>query len=163
MSPIYKSRLRFCLLMHLMIWVLMLAKLTPSLLDRFNIFILQVEELYIPPPRLWEWVWAATILLSPLALTAIRRNRSGPLRLYALSTALLGLGSLATAVAVFFDDLWSIVVDKDGTDVEKWRTYPIALLWLIFITIAFQVHVFSVVVSCQLIRSWEIRGSKKST
>ena len=43
-----KTRLKCCLFFHLLLAVVMLLKLLPDILDKLNIFILEVEELEIP-------------------------------------------------------------------------------------------------------------------
>lgn len=43
-----KSRLKACLFFHILLFFLMLAKLSADIFDRLDIFILEIEELEIP-------------------------------------------------------------------------------------------------------------------
>uniref|UniRef100_A0ABD2XFY0 Protein pellino n=1 Tax=Trichogramma kaykai TaxID=54128 RepID=A0ABD2XFY0_9HYME len=47
-SAVNKSRLRYCIFFHYILFFVMLAKLSADILDRFNIFILEIEELAVP-------------------------------------------------------------------------------------------------------------------
>jgi len=44
-----KGRLRKCIFFHLILALLMITKLMPDFLDRLDIFILEIEELEVPP------------------------------------------------------------------------------------------------------------------
>lgn len=43
-----KNRLKYCILFHYILFFLMGAKLCPDVLDRLDIFVLEIEELEIP-------------------------------------------------------------------------------------------------------------------
>lgn len=43
-----KSRLKYCILFHYLLFFLMVAKLCPDVLDRLDVFVLEIEELEIP-------------------------------------------------------------------------------------------------------------------
>lgn len=43
-----KIRLKYCILFHYLIFFLMVAKLCPDVLDKLDIFVLEIEELEIP-------------------------------------------------------------------------------------------------------------------
>jgi hypothetical protein len=51
-SALNKSRLKFCIFCHCALFLVMLAKLSADILDRLDIFILEIEELRVPKP-LW--------------------------------------------------------------------------------------------------------------
>lgn len=46
-----KSRLKYCIFFHYLLFFAMLAKLSADILDRLDIFILEIEELQIPKVR----------------------------------------------------------------------------------------------------------------
>ena len=46
-----KSRLKWSILVHALMTLVMLAKLMPEILDRIDIFVLEVEELFLPKVR----------------------------------------------------------------------------------------------------------------
>lgn len=60
----------------------MLLKLSQDILDRLDIFILELEELEIPKPMRWEWIWFFSTLLSYFGMTGLRRNKVSNLQLY---------------------------------------------------------------------------------
>jgi len=47
-SAVNKSRLKTCIFFHILLFLVMLFKLLPDILDRVDIFVLEVEELQIP-------------------------------------------------------------------------------------------------------------------
>ena len=47
-SALSKSRLKACLFFHILLFFLMMAKLSADILDRLDIFILEIEELEVP-------------------------------------------------------------------------------------------------------------------
>merc|ERR1719342_1659418 len=52
----------------------MLAKLLPAILDKLDIFVMELEELFIPKPDLWEWVWLGSLLATIPAFMASKKN-----------------------------------------------------------------------------------------
>jgi len=47
-SALNKSRLKYCIFFHYLLFFAMLAKLSADILDRLDIFILEIEELQVP-------------------------------------------------------------------------------------------------------------------
>lgn len=47
-SALNKSRLKYCIFFHYLLFFAMLAKLSTDILDRLDIFILEIEELQVP-------------------------------------------------------------------------------------------------------------------
>jgi len=47
-SATNKSRLKYCIFFHYLLFFVMLAKLSADILDYLDIFILEIEELQIP-------------------------------------------------------------------------------------------------------------------
>lgn len=47
-SVLNKSRLKCCIFFHYLLFIVMLAKLSADILDKLDIFILEIEELSIP-------------------------------------------------------------------------------------------------------------------
>lgn len=52
LSALNKSRLKFCIFFHYLMFFVMLGKLSADILDKLDIFILEIEELRVPKP-LW--------------------------------------------------------------------------------------------------------------
>lgn len=51
-SALNKSRLKFCIFFHYLLFFVLLGKLSADILDKLDIFILEIEELRVPKP-LW--------------------------------------------------------------------------------------------------------------
>lgn len=47
-SATNKSRLKYCIFFHYLLFFVMLAKLQADILDHLDIFILEIEELQVP-------------------------------------------------------------------------------------------------------------------
>ena len=47
-SALSKSRLKACLFLHILLFFLLLTKLSADIFDRLDIFILEIEELEVP-------------------------------------------------------------------------------------------------------------------
>uniref|UniRef100_A0A023GI86 Putative conserved plasma membrane protein n=1 Tax=Amblyomma triste TaxID=251400 RepID=A0A023GI86_AMBTT len=155
-SAVYKTRLKFSMLLHFLLFLAMCAKLAEDVLDRLDIFILELEELYIPKPLLWEWVWLASLVFTLPGLTAIRRNRASSMKAYAIGTFLLGLCPVFGAAVYFFRDMYAYVQHGHAVrGVELWQGYPVAVLWYAFLTVAFQVHMFSLYFAVRLVLAWQ--------
>ncbi|XP_076655973.1 jagunal isoform X2 [Halictus rubicundus] len=105
-SATNKSRLKYCIFFHYLLFFVMLAKLSADILDHLDIFILEIEELQVPQPLWWEYIWCSSLMLSFLALSAIKRNRIRTLRQYIIGIILLGYGPLLYAVVYYFKDVW---------------------------------------------------------
>lgn len=155
-SAIYKTRLKTAMLLHFFLFLAMCAKLAEDVLDRLDVFILELEELYIPKPLLWEWVWLASVLFALPGLTAVRRNRPSSMKVYVVGTVLLGLCPVIGAAGYFFKDMYAFVQHGHAVQgVELWQGYPVAVLWYAFLTVAFQAHMFSLYFAVRLILAWQ--------
>ena len=60
----------------------MFAKLLPDILDRLDIFILEIEELQVPKPQLWEHLWCLSIIVTFFGLSAIKKNKINVINQY---------------------------------------------------------------------------------
>lgn len=149
-----KKRLRFVVVLHLLIAFLMAVKLLPTILDQLNIFWQPIEELYIPMARPWEWIWFSGIFVASLSFKAIRTNNSPQLKFFLLSTTLNCIFPLLNCAYIFASDFWKYFTTRDAQRTsEIWRGYPVALYWYIFIGVAIQVHFFELYFGRELLRS----------
>ncbi|XP_050314123.1 protein jagunal [Anthonomus grandis grandis] len=169
MSVINKGRLRYCIFFHYFLTFAMLAKLTPCILDRFNWFILAIEELQVPEPFAWEWIWLSSFIVSVLALDATKRNNVNRMKQYIFAIGLLGIGPLLYAICYWMPEvLIYLTMSYDDpnydyyedylADLEYWKGYPCGLLWFVFITMAMQIHVFAIYFGYNLMKAWRARG-----
>ena len=161
-SATNKSRLKYCIFFHYLLFFVMLAKLSADILDHLDIFILEIEELQVPQPLWWEYIWCASLMSSFLALSAVKRNRIKMLQQYMIGIVLLGYGPLLYAVVYYFKDVWKYLTVGKADEVHIWQGLPYGLLWYAFILLASQVHSFSLFFSWNLLVAWKTRGSKKA-
>ena len=160
-SATNKSRLKYCIFFHYLLFFVMLAKLSADILDHLDIFILEIEELQVPQPLWWEYAWCASLMSSFLALSAVKRNRIKMLQQYMIGIVLLGYGPLLYAVVYYFKDVWKYLTIGKADEVHIWQGLPYGLLWYAFVLLASQVHSFSLFFSWNLLVAWKTRGSKK--
>ncbi|KAI4497855.1 hypothetical protein M0802_006971 [Mischocyttarus mexicanus] len=166
-SATNKSRLKYCIFFHYLLFFVMLAKLSADILDRLDIFILEIEELLIPQtfflcqPLWWEYIWCTSLLLSFLALSAIKKNKVKTLQRYMIGLVILGYGSILYAMVYYFKDVWRYLTVGKTEDIQLWQGLPYGMLWYAFILLASQVHSFSLYFSWNLIIAWKTRGGKK--
>jgi protein jagunal, putative len=148
--------------MHILLFVLMMIKLSDDILDRLDIFILELQGLYIPKPLAWEWIWSSSILLTFIAKRAMKKNDVALMKLYGVLIFLMSLSPVLYAFGYFFNDFYSFVLTKDIKQVsEKWQKYPLALLWYVFLAISFQVHISQIIFAFILTHAWSVKKGKK--
>lgn len=164
-SALNKSRLKYCIFFHNMLFLVMLAKLSADILDKLDIFILEIEELQIPQPLYWEYIWCLSLLVSFLGLTSIKKNNIKLLGRYMYGITLLGFGPLLYCLVYYCSDVWSYLFydpDEDDSaeiDIEMWQGFPYGLLWYGFVLLASQVHFFQLHFSYSLLKAWRARGA----
>ncbi|KFM59678.1 Protein jagunal, partial [Stegodyphus mimosarum] len=157
LSALYKSRLRFCIFLHFLLFLVMCAKLSQDILDRMEVFILELEELYIPKPLPWEYLWTLSILFGFIGLRALSRNRLSSLNTYSAGTVVFALCPLLGAAIYFFNDVWEYAGKKGEADIQMWQGFPVAVWWYGFIMIALQIHIFSLFFAAKLIKIWRVK------
>ncbi|KAK7076711.1 Jagn1p, partial [Halocaridina rubra] len=150
-----KGRLRKCVFFHLLLALLMVVKMVPDILDRLDIFILEIEELEVPQPLKWEYIWLGGSLASFLGLTAIRRNRILLLQVYFLLINLFSTVPVLLASMIYFSDFLEYCSEDEPQDLQLWQGYPVAVLWYCFILVSMQVHVFTLIFAWKLIIAWK--------
>ena len=104
----------------------MLAKLTSDILDRLDIFVLEIEELEVPAPLWWEYIWLASLLTSFLGLSASKSNKIRDMQKYMIALGLFAVLPLLYCFIYYFGDVWEYLMleDKsavDETDIFLWR------------------------------------------
>ena len=104
----------------------MLAKLSADILDRLDIFILEIEELEIPSPLWWEYVWSLSIFISFIGLSAVRGNIIRKMQKYLIGIVLVGILPLVYCFLYYFSDVLDYMTaetgaDLDETDIVIWR------------------------------------------
>lgn len=164
-STLNKSRLKYCIFFHYFLFFAMLAKLVPCILDWFNVFILDIEELEVPEPYLWEWIWLSSLVVSFFCLDAIKKSNLSSLQYYMMGLVLFGYLPLVYAILFWFPDVWVYLMSDEyanTSDIVYWKEYPYGLLWYAFILLALQVHSFSMYFSYNLMTALKSRGTRKA-
>ncbi|CAG0891393.1 unnamed protein product [Cyprideis torosa] len=157
-----KSRLKVAAFFHVILIVAMLCKLSADILDRLDIFILEIEELYIPKPLFWEYAWLVSFSVTCLGLSAAQRNRVRPMKMFRIAILVLGLGPILFAMGYYFNDVWAYIRHGERQKIQIWMGYPYALLWYIFLIAALQLHSLQLYFSGQLLQAWCSRGVVRS-
>lgn len=165
-SAINKSRLKYCIFFHYLLFFGMLAKLSADILDRLDIFILDIEELRVPQPLLWEYVWCLSILLSFVGLSAAKSNRILQMKKYMIGLGVFGIVPMLYAIIYYFRDAIDYMtleedVDVADTDIHMWQGVPYGLLWYGFVIIGLQIHGFSLYFAWNLISAWRSRTAMR--
>jgi hypothetical protein len=139
----------------------MLIKLSEDILDRLDIFILELQELFIPKPKLWEWIWAASIIFSWTGFKAIRKNNVTNMKIYVVMTIVFSLLPILYCIGYYFGDFITYFEERSVENVsEVWGGKPLCIPWTLFGVVCLQVHFFQLWFSFSLIRAWTIKKSK---
>ena len=81
-----KYRLKWAIFSHYLLLFVMLLKLTPEVLDRLDVFVLEVEELFVPAPLLWEWLWLLSAPVTILGLNTVKSSSLNSCKQFLLGT-----------------------------------------------------------------------------
>lgn len=117
-SAINKSRLKYCLFFHYLLFFGMLAKLAADILDRLDIFILEIEELRVPAPLWWEYVWCLSIVLSFVGLSAAKGNRILQMKKFMMGLGIFGILPMFYCFIYYFRDAIDYMTLEEGVDVN---------------------------------------------
>ena len=153
-TALTKKRLKFLTILHMLIACLMLVKLTSTILDMLDIFWEDLEALYIPPATPWEWVWLSSVLYAIVSFRAIKYNSLIGLKIFMAGITLFGLLPLLYCAYYWLPDFRTFLHTRDASKTsERWRDYPVALYWYIFLFVALQVHAAELYLSIDLHKS----------
>merc|ERR1719357_2419066 len=124
--------------MHYTLVFCMISKLMPDILDKVDVFILEVEELFVPKPYLWEWLWMLSVAVTFFGLSACKNSN------------LIGMVLHAPQVYTFlFEEEEELV-----RDITMWQGYPYSVLWYAFFFLALQVHCYELYFANCLMKAW---------
>lgn len=157
-----KYRLKVCLFVHLLLFIFMAVKLVPDILDKLNVFILEVEELEVPKPVKWEYLWTFSMIYSFFAMSACKKNSTFFLQVYLGGIIAMGLAPAVFAVCFYLPDVYRFISTGSSEGQLVWQGYPYSMMNMAFLLVALQVHVFSFFFSVRLLSAWKVRGAKKA-
>lgn len=104
----------------------MLAKLSSDILDRLDIFILEIEELQVPAPLWWEYIWCTSILMSFIGLSAAKGNKIKDMKQYIIGIVVTAVLPLLYCSIYYLSDILEYInldkeTDIEDTDIFVWR------------------------------------------
>uniref|UniRef100_A0A2M4AN31 Putative conserved plasma membrane protein n=1 Tax=Anopheles triannulatus TaxID=58253 RepID=A0A2M4AN31_9DIPT len=117
-SALNKSRLKYCIFFHYLLFFVMLVKLSADILDRLDIFILEIEELQIPTPLWWEYFWCLSVFLSFFGLAAVRGNRINDMKKYMVGISTIAFVPLLYCIFYYLNDVLEYISLEEGTELE---------------------------------------------
>lgn len=112
---------------HYLLFFVMLAKLSADILDKLDIFVLEIEELQIPNPLWWEYVWCLSILTTFVGLWATKQNRVRTMQQYVAGIIVFGFVPLIICLVYYFNDVIGYLsysdedVDIEDSEITLWR------------------------------------------
>ncbi|CAG9761142.1 unnamed protein product [Ceutorhynchus assimilis] len=154
---ISKAGLRKCALIHYLLGLLMLFKLTAFNVEKVNA---AIQELLIPEPDAWEWVWIASLLVTAFAIQDCDKGDIASLRYYMIFMVVLGIFPLIWGGTIWFSDAWAYLFAYDAPfHIVYWNGYPAGIIWYHFIMFTLLVHGFFLYFSFKLVNAWEARNN----
>lgn len=114
----------------------MLVKLSADILDRLDIFILEIEELQIPQPLWWEYFWCLSVFLSYFGLTAARRNRINDMKKYMVGISTVAFVPLLYCLIYYLNDVSEYISLEKGTELEDTDIF----VWQVIVSTNLQPH-----------------------
>lgn len=126
-SALNKSRFKAATMFHYLLFFVMLAKLSADILDKLDVFVLEIEELQVPTPLWWEYIWCMSILTTFVGLWATKRNRVRTMQQYIAGIVVFGVIPLVFCLIYYFNDVIGYLsyddedVDIEDSDIVFWR------------------------------------------
>jgi len=159
-----KNRLKWTIFFHYIMVFVIISKLMPDILDKVDVFILEVEELFVPKPLLWEWLWILSVPVTFFGLSACKKSNLIAIRRFMLGSLLFSLLPIFIGMVVHAPQAYSFLVEEEeeeeGVEAEPadeiimWQGYPYAVLWYAFFFLALQVHCYELYFANCLMKAW---------
>lgn len=155
-----KNRLKWAISVHFYLLFLVLSKLTPDILDKLDIFVLELEELFVPKPLFWEWLWLLSVPVTFFGLSATKTSSLAALKRFLIGTLLFSLLPILVGMGLHFYDVYEFLSEGLSDNVAVWQGYPYSVLWYAFFFVALQVHLYEIYFGNCLLQAW-IPAAKK--
>ena len=159
-SATNKWRLKFVCILHFMLVVIMLLRLSTSLFVLFGVrppgFL---QKLKLPRGNGWEYAWIMSGTAAVVGLMALPRNRVLLLKQYMLGIVTFGIGPILYATYDLSDEMWDFYNTHEAK--LKFRGFPMVVIWSMFLAISLQLHSFGIYFAWQLKAAWQPRGDRK--
>merc|ERR1712130_435345 len=157
-----KNRLKWAIFSHYILLFILLAKLTPEVLDRLDVFVLELEELFVPKPLLWEWLWLLSTPVTILGLNACKNSSLKSCKQFLIGTLTCSLLPIIIGMVSHAQDCYEFLAEGPSDDVQMWQGYPYAMLCYLFFLFALQVHFFQLYFANSLMQAWTCIQAKKA-
>lgn len=156
-----KNRLKWAIFLHYSLLFLILCKLTPDILDRLDIFVLEVEELFVPKPLIWEWLWLLSIPVTVFGLSACKHSSLKSIKQFLVGTMICALVPVMLGMSLHAMDVYEFITEGVSENIMLWQGYPYAVLWYAFFFVALQVHLYEIYFGNCLMKAWLPLTKKK--
>jgi len=157
-----KNRLKWAISIHFYLLFLMLTKLSPDILDRLDIFVLELEELFVPKPLFWEWTWLLSIPVTFFGLSATKTTNLKAIQQFLIGTLLFSLLPILVGMGLHFYDCYEFLTEGLSENVVVWQGYPYSVLWYAFFFVALQVHLYEIYFGNCLMQAWLPTAKKQA-
>jgi len=149
-----KNRLKWAISVHFYLLFLVLTKLTPDILDKLDVFVLELEELFVPKPLFWEWLWLLSAPVTFFGLSAAKHNNLQAIKRFLIGTLLFSLLPVLLGMGLHFYDCYEFLSEGLSENVVIWQGYPYSVLWYAFFFVALQVHLYEIYFANCLLQAW---------
>ena len=99
----------------------MLLKLTPEVLDRLDVFVLEVEELFVPTPLVWEWLWLLSIPVTIAGLNTCKQNSLKSCKQFLIGTLVFSLLPVMIGMVCHGQDCYEFLTEGLTDNVIVWQ------------------------------------------
>merc|ERR1712168_1297848 len=149
-----KERLKWSIFIHYILLFLMLTKLMPEVLDKCDVFVLEVEELFVPKPLIWEWLWLLSIPVTIFGLSACKNSNLKNIQQFLVGTLICSLLPVFLGMGLHFMDVYEFLTEGVSNNILVWQGYPYSVLWYAFFFVALQVHLYEIYFANCLMKVW---------
>jgi len=156
-----KNRLKWAIFCHYSLLFFILCKLTPDILDRCDVFVLEVEELFVPKPLIWEWLWLLSIPVTIFGLSACKNSNLKNIQQFLVGTLICSLLPVFLGMGLHFMDVYEFLAEGVSNNILVWQGYPYSVLWYAFFFVALQVHLYEIYFANCLMKAWLPLNKKK--
>lgn len=158
-SSINKGRLRLALFLHILIGLLMFFRLLPGITGAFGLTVVSLRRLDLPHPRPWEYAWLVSLVAAVIGWRSTPQNNLFLLKQFVLGLIVFGLSPIFFGFFDLKNDIILYLQERKYT--YEMLGFPAVLLWIAFMLIALQLHIFSLYFSYVLLGSWKPRVIEK--
>ena len=180
-SATNKARLKFLVVLHLILGVIHNVRLVPFLLGMFGLRFPALPVLSsLPPPLSTEYLWLASLPFTFMALSACKKSRGGPLQVFQAVILLCCISSSLLTLGLLLPDSLQYILEGRESRHNLYNTQtiphclgapdsksailgvPFAPLWSVFLLFNLIVHLLTIIVSRTLVQAWAPRHGKRS-